>query len=924
MQGITLTMWRSFLDKTIPRYDSGKWRNNINEMVSSVQKSNKIVDQSQPPSQHQTQSQSISNDEDQIEKLETVSTISPDVSMIEVTTKSARSSPVKEFYESSPIDSMSPNAFEQPNPDPTINSLRILANIDPKMIQLLSQIQAMNLDGKDSSTKNSNTQENQSSKNIEEIYRNQLQQLQLEFLRQLSNFQSSRDPLTSLLELSRLRALYDGLNGPSPIDPRIRGPYQDPRSQLLNPIRRPMLFSDEQEGMESDDQTKDTKPNVSLKRIPPRSASNPYRSTVKDNLQQQDYSSENDSSEKAVESQIKYDDDDDDEAVDEEEEGYDNNEEENEETEESIGENNPDADDDDNEEDKENADEIKTKRVQIGAKPDQMRIKHWSTQSLRTASLFGRPWRNAWFRRKHQPTTTLVSTQKRRSKRSVINSLDFGFLRKWKSKSSKWKRTNESEGRLLRKQTSLALGKKMAKSRSNRNTNEFDPIGSATASIMQSLSNQTSVRKKRKNPKPMVRLKSKAISIDEKDKTGDGDQEDRFNDNLSFENECQKYFAQNQSQKFMQEIWSKNFGWNRCHPKSPNYYLKIQSSWNKESNESKSIEDDDLFDGTFDESEESTTTTTTTTTSSTVDNSTLPKVLLFNLNNLLKNLGYQSMATITTSTTTTTTTSKPIENVENQDEAISNEFIFRLLSVLNSTTNFNQQIDLNHSNKDGHSESKSTNFKSDQDDDDVDDDRNGSDKKIATNSSKQFDDPGMVPFQFKRVCYYLLKVGNLDVNQLELHICSHLIIGYARISMNGLAVPERPEEDAEQYRRSTLMKFQFPELKVLISIGDLGGSMFSIVTNNSITRERFILSIMELCMEFDFDGVDIDWEFPSINTPGSIKDRKNLIRLIKELRLKSNYLYSKYSKSDRFIISVAVGAPIKIAKSSYIIKDLGK
>lgn len=55
--------------------------------------------------------------------------------------------------------------------------------------------------------------------------------------------------------------------------------------------------------------------------------------------------------------------------------------------------------------------------------------------------------------------------------------------------------------------------------------------------------------------------------------------------------------------------------------------------------------------------------------------------------------------------------------------------------------------------------------------------------------------------RFKRVCYYLLnggKDGQLDVDSLQLHICSHLIVGYAKVHPNGLVVAEKPLEDTEK------------------------------------------------------------------------------------------------------------------------------
>lgn len=62
---------------------------------------------------------------------------------------------------------------------------------------------------------------------------------------------------------------------------------------------------------------------------------------------------------------------------------------------------------------------------------------------------------------------------------------------------------------------------------------------------------------------------------------------------------------------------------------------------------------------------------------------------------------------------------------------------------------------------------------------------------------------GIMPVRhsFKRVCYYLLdggRDGRLSVDKLELHICSHLIVGYAHISPSGTVVVARPLEDTEK------------------------------------------------------------------------------------------------------------------------------
>ena len=84
------------------------------------------------------------------------------------------------------------------------------------------------------------------------------------------------------------------------------------------------------------------------------------------------------------------------------------------------------------------------------------------------------------------------------------------------------------------------------------------------------------------------------------------------------------------------------------------------------------------------------------------------------------------------------------------------------------------------------------------------------DWKQAGDSDDRVDGKNPSNHRFKRICYYLLdggKDGQLDVSQLEPHICSHLIVGYARISTNGMVVAEKPLEDSEKYYTSTLEQF---------------------------------------------------------------------------------------------------------------------
>ncbi|KAJ9548382.1 hypothetical protein OSB04_020925 [Centaurea solstitialis] len=81
---------------------------------------------------------------------------------------------------------------------------------------------------------------------------------------------------------------------------------------------------------------------------------------------------------------------------------------------------------------------------------------------------------------------------------------------------------------------------------------------------------------------------------------------------------------------------------------------------------------------------------------------------------------------------------------------------------------------------------------------------------------------------------------------------------------------------------TTTLHRKNPPLKTLFSIGGAsdGSVIFSPMASTSESRKSFILSTIEVARKFEFDGIDLDWEFPQ--TPG---DMANLKRLLHEWRV---------------------------------------
>ena len=67
--------------------------------------------------------------------------------------------------------------------------------------------------------------------------------------------------------------------------------------------------------------------------------------------------------------------------------------------------------------------------------------------------------------------------------------------------------------------------------------------------------------------------------------------------------------------------------------------------------------------------------------------------------------------------------------------------------------------------------------------------------------------------------------------------------------------------------------------KVILALGGWSDSEgFPPMAENPKARKKFIKGITDSCLKYNYDGIDLDWEFPK-----SEKDKKNLDTLVKEL-----------------------------------------
>jgi len=137
-------------------------------------------------------------------------------------------------------------------------------------------------------------------------------------------------------------------------------------------------------------------------------------------------------------------------------------------------------------------------------------------------------------------------------------------------------------------------------------------------------------------------------------------------------------------------------------------------------------------------------------------------------------------------------------------------------------------------------------------------------------------------------------------------------INYAFVDVrNNRAWLHREATDTVNFRRLVALKKQNPQLKIIISIGGWTWSgKFSDAVLTDTSRQRFVASAVDIISKYNLDGIDIDWEYPSIpGLEGNVyrpEDKENFVLLFKEMRRQTDSLSLQTHK--HYFLTTAAGA----------------
>lgn len=204
----------------------------------------------------------------------------------------------------------------------------------------------------------------------------------------------------------------------------------------------------------------------------------------------------------------------------------------------------------------------------------------------------------------------------------------------------------------------------------------------------------------------------------------------------------------------------------------------------------------------------------------------------------------------------------------------------------------------------------------------------------TSNSNEIEADPAQPATQlgsdFKVVCYftnwawYRQNGGKYLPEDIDAKLCSHIVYGFAVLDRDTLTIkPHDSWADIDNKFYERVVAYKAKGVRVSVAIGgwnDSAGDKYSRLVRDAQARARFIKRVVEFIEKWNFEGLDLDWEYPVCwqvdCTKGYADEKENFAALVREL--------SEEFKPRGWLLSSAVSPSKAVIDAGYEVPTLSK
>ncbi|KAF7990200.1 hypothetical protein HCN44_000005 [Aphidius gifuensis] len=160
--------------------------------------------------------------------------------------------------------------------------------------------------------------------------------------------------------------------------------------------------------------------------------------------------------------------------------------------------------------------------------------------------------------------------------------------------------------------------------------------------------------------------------------------------------------------------------------------------------------------------------------------------------------------------------------------------------------------------------------------------------------------------------------GKFDIDNVDTNLCTHVIYAFVDLTGDsGITAPARGADGLDKLRN---LKNSNPNVNIMVAVGGWSeaSTKFSPLASNAASRGQFVQNVINFMNEWNLDGLDIDWEYPTQRDGSTPEDVDNYVALVRDLKEGFSTQQKNYQ------LSAAVSAGIGTASQAYRINEISQ